>query len=65
MKLVKMKVLKEFKKKEVKCINPLTVAVKDGKKRLCIDLSRYINEFTEAKKFKIKSFYWWRLYVGF
>ena len=55
-KLVRMKVLKEVSKKEVSCINPLTVAINDrGKKRLCIDLSRYVNEFTEAKKFKIES----------
>ena len=55
-KLVRMKVLKEVNKGEVSCINPLTVAVNDkGKKRLCIDLSRYVNEFTEAKKFWIES----------
>ena len=55
-KLVKMKVLKEVSKEEVSCVNPLTVAINDqGKKRLCIDLSRYVNEFTEAKKFKIES----------
>ena len=56
MKLVKMKVLKEVKREEVSCVNPLTVATNDrGKKRLCIDLSRYVNEFTEARKFKIES----------
>ena len=56
MKLVNMKVLMEVRKEEVNCINPLTVAVNDkGKKRLCINLSRYINEFTVAKKFKIES----------
>ena len=56
MKLVEMRVLKEVVKEEVSCINPLTVAINDRlKKRLCIDLSRYVNEFTEAKKFKIES----------
>ena len=56
MKLVEMKVLKEVAKEEVSCVNPLTVAINDrGKKRLCIDLSRYVNEFTETKKFKIES----------
>ena len=57
MKLVHMNVLKEVSKEEVSRINPLTVAVNDkGKKRLlCIDLSQYINKFTEVKKFKIVS----------
>ena len=55
-KLVKMKVLKEVPRDEVSCINPLTVAVNDrGKKRLCIDLSRYVNEYTVATKFRIES----------
>ena len=55
-KLVRMKVLKEVSKEEVSCINPLTVAINDqGKKRLCIDLSRYVIEFTEARKFRIES----------
>ena len=55
-KLVKMKVLKEVSKEEVSCVNPLTVAINDrGKKRLCIDLSRYVNEFTLATKFRIES----------
>ena len=56
MKLAKMKILKEVKEEEVSCINPLTVAVNDrGKKRLCIDLSRYVNEYTRATKFRIMS----------
>ena len=55
-KLVKMKILLEVEKSEVSCINPLTVAINDrGKKRLCIDLSRYVNEFTTATKFRIES----------
>ena len=55
-KLVKMKVLKEVAKEEVSCINPLTVAINDrGKRRLCIDLSRYVNEYTLAIKFRIES----------
>ena len=56
MKLVKMKVLREVERDEVSCVNPLTVAINDrGKKRLCIDLSRYVNDFTTAAKFKIES----------
>ena len=56
MKLVKMKILREVEGDEVSCVNPLTVAVKDrGKKCLCINLSRYVNEFTTAAKFRIES----------
>ena len=56
MKLVKMEILKEVERDEVSCVNPLTVAVNDrGKKRLCIDLSRYVNDFTTAAKFRIES----------
>ena len=55
-KLVKMKILKEVERDEVSCVNPLTVAINDrGKKRLCIDLSHYVNEFTTATKFRIES----------
>ena len=39
-----------------KCVNPLTVAEnKKGKKRLCLDLSRKVNKFAKAPKFKIRS----------
>ena len=55
-KLVKMKILKEVERDEVSCVNPLTVAINNrGKKRLCIDLSRYVNDFTTATKFRIES----------
>ena len=55
-KLVKLEILKEVKRSEVSCVNPLTVAINGvGKKRLCIDLSRYVNEFTTAIKFRIES----------
>ena len=55
-KLVKLEILKEVKRSEVSCVNPLTVAINGvGKKRLYIDLSRYVNEFTTAAKFKIES----------
>ena len=55
-KLVKLKIVLEVSRKEVDCINPLTVAVNaKGKKRLCIDLSRNVNQCNEAIKFKIES----------
>ena len=55
-KMVKSKILREVSREEVKCVNPLTVAVNsNGKKRLCIDLSRYVNSYTKVTKFKIES----------
>ena len=55
-KLVKLEILKEVKRSEVSCVNPLTVVINGvGKRRLCIDLSRYVNKFTTAAKFKIES----------
>ena len=55
-KLVKLEILKEVERGEVSCVNPLTVAINGvGKKRLCIDLSRYVNDFTTAAKFRIES----------
>ena len=42
--------------KEVVCINPMSVAAnREEKKRFCIDLSRWVNEFCGAKKFRIES----------
>ena len=41
---------------EVVCINPMSIASnKKGKKRLCIDLSRYVNIACKAKKFTTES----------
>ena len=41
---------------EVKCVNPLSVASNaKGKKRLCLDLSRHVNEHVQANKFRIES----------
>ena len=55
-KLVKLEILKEVGRSEVRCVNPLTVAINGvGKKRLCIDLSRCVNEVNPAPKFKIES----------
>ena len=55
-KLINKKVVREVSKDEVLCINPLSVASnRQGKKRLCIDLSRHVNQFCSAKKFRIES----------
>jgi hypothetical protein len=55
-KLVKLEILKEVKRSEVSCVNPLTVAINGvGKRRLCIDLSRYVIQFNATFKFKIES----------
>ena len=55
-KLVKKEILKEVERNEVQCVNPLTVAINGvGKKRLCIDLSRCVNEVNSACKFRIES----------
>ena len=48
-------VVVEVRKEDLVCINPLTVAIKNDKKRLCIDLSRCYNEVSVAPKFKIES----------
>ena len=55
-KLLKRKVIEEVKREEVACINPMSVASnREGKKRLCIDLSRHVNDYCKAKKFRIES----------
>ena len=35
------------------CVNPLTVAYRKQKRRLCLDLSRLVNPFLSKKKFKL------------
>ena len=55
-KMERIKVVERVKKEDCRFINPLTVAVNnDGKKRLCISLSRSLNKYVKAKKFKIRS----------
>ena len=55
-KLLKLEILKEVQRKEVTCVNPLTVAINGvGKRRLCIDLSRCVNEINNSYKFRIES----------
>ena len=54
--MVKLGILKEVERSEVSCLNPLTVAINGvGKKRLCNDLSRYVNQCNASFKFKIES----------
>ena len=56
LKLLHLDILKEVRRDEVTCINPLTVALNAvGKKRLCIDLSRCVNEVNASYKFRIES----------
>ena len=48
--------VKKVERKDLRCCNPLSVASNAvGKLRLCIDLSRHLNEVTRAPKFKIES----------
>ena len=55
-KLVKLGILKEVQRNEVTCVNWLTVAINGvGKRRLCIDLSRCVNEVNASYKFRIES----------
>ena len=49
-------VIEEVEEEDVEDVNPLVVASnKKGKKRLCLDLSRHVNESCQAKKFRIES----------
>ena len=49
-------VIEEVEEEDVEGVNPLFVASnKKGKKRLCLDLSRHVNESCQAKKFRIES----------
>jgi hypothetical protein len=51
-----LEILKEVGRSEVTCVNPLTVAINGvGKRRLCIDLSRCVNEVNASYKFRIES----------
>ena len=55
-KLLANGVVEEVSRAEVTCINPMSIASnKKGKKRLCIDLSRHVNDVCGAKKFTIES----------
>ena len=54
--LAQAKLVKKVTKEELECCNPLTVASNAvGKLRLCIDLSRKLNEVIKAPKFRIES----------
>ena len=55
-KLKQASLVKKVSKEELECCNPLTVASNAaGKLRLCIDLSRRLNEVVKAPKFRIES----------
>ena len=55
-KLLVNKVIEEVDRSKVICVNPLSVASNaKGKKRLCLDLSRHVNEHVQANKFRIES----------
>ena len=55
-KLLVNKVIEEVDRSKVICVNPLLVASNaKGKKRLCLDLSRHVNEHVQANKFRIES----------
>ena len=55
-KLKQASLVKKVSKEELECCNPLTVASNAaGKLRLCIDLSRRLNEVVKAPKFMIES----------
>ena len=55
-KLERAKLVREVRKEELWCVNPLTVASNSkGKKRLCLDLLRCINKVVKAHKFRIES----------
>ena len=52
-KLREARLVVEIGRKELWCVNPLTVAMNaKGKRRLCLDLSRCMNKIVKAPKFK-------------
>ena len=52
MKLVESKAVVEVDREGIICVNPLSVASnQEGKLRLCIDLSRCVNNHCQTKKF--------------
>ena len=55
-KLKEARLVEEIERDCLCCVNPLTVAVNaKGKRRLCLDLSRYMNKIVKAPKFKLES----------
>ena len=54
-KLQRARIVVETDRESLWCVNPLTVAKNaKGKHRLCIDLSRCVNDVIRAPKFKIQ-----------
>ena len=55
-KLKEARLVEEIGRDGLWCVNPLTVAVNvKGKRRLCLDLLRYMNKIVKAPKFKLES----------
>ena len=55
-KLERAKLVREVRKEELWCVNPLmVVSYSKGKKRLCLDLSRCMKQVIKAPKFRIES----------
>ena len=55
-KLKEARLVEEIGREDLWCVNPLTVAMNSkGKRRLCLDLSRYMNKIVKAPKFKLES----------
>ena len=56
LKLLENRVIEEVDFNDILCVNPLSIAAnKKGKQRLCLDLSRWVNDSCVAKKFRIES----------
>ena len=56
LKLLENQVIEEVSPTDLQCVNPLSIASnRKGKQRLCLDLSRCVNEAVVAKKFRIES----------
>ena len=54
-KLLANKVIEEVDRSKVAYVNPLSMASNaKGNKRLCLDLSRHVNEYVQANKFRIE-----------
>ena len=54
-KLLANGIIEEVGDDKVICVNPMVASNRVGKQRLCIDLSRHVNNSCVAKRFKIES----------
>ena len=56
LKLLETGAVEECKKDDLRCINPLSIAINSkDKKRLCLDLSRYVNTYTKTKRISLEA----------